>query len=438
MIVSRRTLALLGALGLLVVLLACDGGMLTAVRAPRWACPSPTPLPFGEAGPVKREWQECPTIPVTGVQACETKREYYAEWEQEYGSAGGPPFPSPTPYAMNGTSYAFGQRVEVWPFHVLIDALVSTPLDGPAYPPDSQLYRIRITWLNHTTSPIPMDYTTRVRLRSITNPAGRIVSSDEWGVTAAALRAVSSEPLLTSIPSGESTVIVPIIGPRGTPKTVDVQFLADPDYRPTVATATIAADGPTPSPEPTIAVGTPTPNAALQDPSAQYLTVQWNAVTLRNGPGCGSSGAITDWGNVDDPGPLVRPAPPGDARVLQVALNQLGKPYVWGAKGPERFDCSGLTEWSYGQIGIRIPRGTAGQWPQMRPVDAGAVEAGDLVFFAIDGERVDHVGLLGDFNGDGQWDLLHAANPQLGVRIDYSVFRSAYYSPRIRGFRTAR
>lgn len=45
----------------------------------------------------------------------------------------------------------------------------------------------------------------------------------------------------------------------------------------------------------------------------------------------------------------------------------VGKPYVWGAKGPERFDCSGLTQWLYAQIGIQIPTGTGrggngGQW----------------------------------------------------------------------------
>jgi hypothetical protein len=41
-------------------------------------------------------------------------------------------------------------------------------------------------------------------------------------------------------------------------------------------------------------------------------------------------------------------------------------------------------------------------------------------------------------NGDGAWDLIHAASPELGVRVDYHVFASAYYQPRIRGFRTAR
>ena len=154
------------------------------------------------------------------------------------------------------------------------------------------------------------------------------------------------------------------------------------------------------------------------------------AVELR-GPECSSPGAITDIG-LDDADPVAVDGPPGDARVVQIALNQLGKPYIWGAKGPETFDCSGLTEWSYGQIGIRIPRGTVGQWPQMTPVSEANVQPGDLIFFALGGGRVDHVAM---HLGDG-W-MVHAANPKLGVRKD-KWQGSSYYVPRITGFRSAR
>jgi cell wall-associated NlpC family hydrolase len=137
--------------------------------------------------------------------------------------------------------------------------------------------------------------------------------------------------------------------------------------------------------------------------------------------------------------PLAVAAPPGAARVVQIALNQVGKPYIWGAKGPAAFDCSGLMTWAYGQIGIRIPHGTAGQWPGLPAVDRSAIQPGDLIYFAIGGGRVDHVGMLvGDLNGDGRWDMVHAASPALGVRVDYGVFESAYYQPKIVGLRTAR
>lgn len=434
---QRRLTLIAGTTFVLIALLACTGGGLTAARMPRWACPSPTPLPFGEGGPLKREWQDCTTDPITGMQTCETRREYYAEWEQEYPNLGGPPFPSPTPDAMYGTSYAFGQRVEVWPLHVLVSALDGLVLSLPGAAEPQQLFTVQITWLNHTTEAIAMDYATRVRLRSITRPDGRIISGATWGTTASALAAAGASALPKTIPPGESRVSVPILGPVGSAKTVEIAFHADAAYRPAIPTATTLAGTATPTAVATIARTTPTPNSGLQNADAQDVLVQWSNVTLRD-RSCGSPGALTGWGDTENPGALVAPAPEGTNRLLQVALNQVGKPYVWGAKGPERFDCSGLTQWSYGQIGIRIPAGTAGQWPQMRAVEAAALQPGDLIFFAIAGGGIDHVGLLGDFNGDGRWDLLHAASPQLGVRIDYSVFQSAYYGPRIRSFRTAR
>ncbi|NTU84415.1 MAG: C40 family peptidase, partial [Chloroflexales bacterium] len=100
---------------------------------------------------------------------------------------------------------------------------------------------------------------------------------------------------------------------------------------------------------------------------------------------------------------------------------------------------SGLCTGSYAHIGIGIPNGSRTQFAAMRPVSAGQLQPGDLVFFAIESpSRIDHVGMLADVNGDGAWDLIHAASPKLGVRVDYGVFTSAYYQPKIRGFRTAR
>ena len=58
-----------------------------------------------------------------------------------------------------------------------------------------------------------------------------------------------------------------------------------------------------------------------------------------------------------------------------------------------RVDCSGLASWSYAQIGIRIPNGTAGQWPQMRTVEQAQIKPGDLIFFAIGGKMFWLLGL---------------------------------------------
>jgi cell wall-associated NlpC family hydrolase len=74
----------------------------------------------------------------------------------------------------------------------------------------------------------------------------------------------------------------------------------------------------------------------------------------------------------------VPPGPGGDAAAA--ALSQRGKPYVWGAKGPNSFDCSGLTQWAWAQAGVRLGPDTYSQVAQGVPVAAGDVRAGDLIF----------------------------------------------------------
>lgn len=67
-------------------------------------------------------------------------------------------------------------------------------------------------------------------------------------------------------------------------------------------------------------------------------------------------------------------------RVVRAALSRLGCPYVWGATGPNRFDCSGLVQWAYAQAGIGLHRTTYDQINDGVPVPRGQVRAGDLVF----------------------------------------------------------
>jgi cell wall-associated NlpC family hydrolase len=75
------------------------------------------------------------------------------------------------------------------------------------------------------------------------------------------------------------------------------------------------------------------------------------------------------------------------AKVINFALAQLGKPYVWGATGPNSYDCSGLTQASYAAAGIHIGRVTTQQATDGAPVDwhAGPLHPGDLIF-------MDHLG----------------------------------------------
>ncbi|SPM29777.1 hypothetical protein MTAB308_3269, partial [Mycobacterium terramassiliense] len=68
------------------------------------------------------------------------------------------------------------------------------------------------------------------------------------------------------------------------------------------------------------------------------------------------------------------------AVAVRAALSRLGRPYVWGAAGPEQFDCSGLVQWSYAQAGIHLGRTTYQQINDGIPVPRSLVRPGDLVF----------------------------------------------------------
>lgn len=75
--------------------------------------------------------------------------------------------------------------------------------------------------------------------------------------------------------------------------------------------------------------------------------------------------------------------PPANSRAgiaVRAALSRLGRPYVWGATGPDQFDCSGLTQWSYARAGIHLDRTTYQQIHDGVPIPRSHVRPGDLVF----------------------------------------------------------
>jgi len=104
------------------------------------------------------------------------------------------------------------------------------------------------------------------------------------------------------------------------------------------------------------------------------------------------------------------------AKVILFAAAQLGKPYQWGATGPDAFDCSGLAMMAYRAAGITIPRTSQQQWAAGPRVPPGQQEPGDLVFFAgSDGtpQAPGHVGIL--LSPDLMIDAPYARMP---VRLD--------------------
>jgi cell wall-associated NlpC family hydrolase len=92
------------------------------------------------------------------------------------------------------------------------------------------------------------------------------------------------------------------------------------------------------------------------------------------------------------------PAAPNPAATLAVAtaLSAVGDPYVWGAAGPNRFDCSGLVLWSWGKAGVSLAHWTGFQIHQGWPIDMKDLLPGDLIFMWRPGAKSgppDHVAM---------------------------------------------
>lgn len=77
------------------------------------------------------------------------------------------------------------------------------------------------------------------------------------------------------------------------------------------------------------------------------------------------------------------------AQALRWALTQLGKPYVWGAAGPDAYDCSGLVMWAYAHVGISLAHFTGDQWTEGEHIPTSELAPGDLLFFF----NLGHVGM---------------------------------------------
>jgi cell wall-associated NlpC family hydrolase len=101
----------------------------------------------------------------------------------------------------------------------------------------------------------------------------------------------------------------------------------------------------------------------------------------------------------------------GQSSVVSLAVQYLGVPYVWAGANPTGFDCSGLVQYVYGQLGVSLPHNTVLQWndPRAVSVPKNQLQAGDLVFF----NGLDHVGI---YVGHGYF--IDAPHTGAFVRID--------------------
>lgn len=101
------------------------------------------------------------------------------------------------------------------------------------------------------------------------------------------------------------------------------------------------------------------------------------------------------------------------ARAVAIAEQQLGKPYVWAAAGPNSFDCSGLVQYVYAQLGISLAHYTVSQWDETAHVPLADAQPGNLVFYQDSGGYIYHVGI---YIGNGE--MIDAPQTGENVQID--------------------
>ncbi|MEV0031014.1 NlpC/P60 family protein [Nocardia sp. NPDC050793] len=109
--------------------------------------------------------------------------------------------------------------------------------------------------------------------------------------------------------------------------------------------------------------------------------------------------------------------PGSGTSALAAGLTRVGDPYVWGATGPSQFDCSGLVQWAFKQVGKNVPRTSSAQASYGTPVDKDDLQPGDVVFFYSD---ISHVGI---YAGNGL--MLHAST--FGVPVAVAPMGSTPY-----------
>ncbi|MEX0873496.1 MAG: NlpC/P60 family protein [Actinomycetota bacterium] len=123
-----------------------------------------------------------------------------------------------------------------------------------------------------------------------------------------------------------------------------------------------------------------------------------------------AAGALAD-SRIQTAGPVRTSA----GQAVSAAASQIGKPYRWGAAGPDSYDCSGLTMWAWAHAGVSLPHSSRAQYASLPHVPLSQLAPGDLVFY---GSPIHHVGI---YKGGG----VMIAAPQSGQTVREE---SIYYS----------
>lgn len=107
------------------------------------------------------------------------------------------------------------------------------------------------------------------------------------------------------------------------------------------------------------------------------------------------------------------------AQAARVARSRVGAPYRYGEEGPVAFDCSGLVQFAYRQVGIPVPRTVEQQLRRSRSIDPDRLRPGDLLFFRLSG-KIGHVAI---YVGDDRF--VHA--PKTGDRVSTASLGNPFW-----------
>jgi cell wall-associated NlpC family hydrolase len=171
--------------------------------------------------------------------------------------------------------------------------------------------------------------------------------------------------------------------------------------------------------------------SALSSANPKSITPAGNTMM----PNTNNSSLITN-----NPSPLIKPTlesksmnnPAVDA-IINTAQQQLGKPYIWGATGPNAFDCSGFVQYVYGKHSIEMPRVSSEQARVGDLICKGTLDTtrmmpGDLIFFSKNG-RVHHVGIYvgSKVNNNGEIEIIMVHAPSARKTVRYERVDKKYW-----------
>jgi peptidoglycan DL-endopeptidase CwlO len=167
---------------------------------------------------------------------------------------------------------------------------------------------------------------------------------------------------------------------------------------------------------------------ALDQASIEQVAARTGALVLADSPGGAGSAAVsgsrsrtssgtTSRSQLTPPAKSAPVARAGAGKAVQAALSQIGKPYKWGAAGPNAYDCSGLTSWAWAQAGRSLPHSSRAQYASTTRVSRDDLQPGDLLFF---GSPIHHVAM---YIGNGR--MVEASRSGTPIRVS-SINRSDY------------